>query len=83
MTKYTPGPWKAQEFAGQINIWGKPKGAAVAYDCRTPADARLIAAAPELLAACRAIEESHLGGHYSAAFEAVRDAIAKATGEQP
>ena len=79
MSAHTPGPWKAQEFAGAVNVWGKQKGKAVAYYCLTPDDARLIAAAPDLLAACKAVEASHVGGHYSAAFEAVRDAIAKAT----
>jgi hypothetical protein len=54
--KHTPAPWRAEPFAGRWNVWPiskrKPNGSAVAYDC-TEADARLIAAAPDLLEALR------------------------------
>ena len=46
-----------------------------------PQDARLIAAAPELLAACQAVEATQRALTYAEAFDAVRAAIARATGE--
>lgn len=64
-TKHTPGPWKAQEprghqrainrkweviskvYGGELVIVGEHTG----VDCLKEADARLIAAAPELLTA--------------------------------
>ena len=41
---------------------------------------RLIAAAPELLAACRLVEQAQRDGDYMTAFRAVSAAIAKAEG---
>ncbi len=81
MNKHTPGPWKAEPFAGGWNVWPisskKPDGSAIAYDC-TEADARLIAAAPDLLAALLALVER---GTDSPEHMAAEAAIAKATGE--
>ena len=82
MSAHTPGPWKAQTFATSWKVWPisrrKADGSAVAYDC-TEADARLIAAAPELLEALRYLLDNQ--GDYSAAGIAIcREAIAKAEG---
>lgn len=64
---YTPGPWKmTKRKAGDKRIFIDAKGDGYALlrcevdcdDCDTPtaiANARLIAAAPDLLAACKAI----------------------------
>ena len=46
----------------------------------TASNARLIAAAPELLAACRLVEQAQRDGDYMTAFRAVSAAIAKAEG---
>lgn len=86
MSAHTPGPWRAESFAGRINVWAKKQnGTAVAYDC-DEADGLLIAAAPELLEALRA-SIKYLAFAYSEGFaEAEKlgmeaeDAIAKATG---
>ena len=87
-TNHTPGPWKV------ISIDWTPSGNArfeIEGIHRTGiADARLIAAAPELLEALQAILEND-GGEGSKCFNAIRlfdareearAAIAKATGEQ-
>jgi hypothetical protein len=92
-TTHTPGPWKAEQFADRINVWPisrkKPDGSAVAYDM-TAADARLIAAAPDLLAACQDVlrEYAEFAGLWTIDTEsdgvtACRAAIAKATGARP
>lgn len=96
MNKHTPGPWKAETFAARWNVWPiskrKPDGSAVAYDC-TEADARLIAAAPDLLEAAQqaadvlavlyAKYQTRIGPFASQAQRAnvlLGAAIAKATG---
>lgn len=88
---HTPGPWYVQvsEYTGQGLIMSEATGAniAVAYD--GPANAALLAAAPELLAAlrelCAALDAENLadGPGISWALALLRDmaqaAIAKAT----
>ena len=86
-TKYTPGPWAAKTFAGTVNVWSskrKPDGSAVCYDCKE-ADARLIAAAPDLLEALqeafRAFAFDDEGPVWAdSTIAKARAAIAKATG---
>ena len=53
IAQHTPGPWKAERFAGESNIWADRKGPAIAYRIGVEEDARLIAAAPELYEALR------------------------------
>ncbi len=64
-TKHTPGPWHTggTSFPGtdraRMNVWsptpkGMQSGDIIAANCK-PADARLIAAAPELLDALRVV----------------------------
>ena len=89
-TKHTPGPWRAtppalrHEKHGQSVVYAEADGkdVAVIYDGR--ANARLIAAAPELLAACKAIA-ALMDGQGRANMPEVagqaRAAIAKATVE--
>lgn len=90
MSKHTPGPWRydrcnSSPTTGEHMIaGGKPGYLAEVRDCGSgdvSANARLIAAAPDLLEACKAVDEATRGGDYEAAFKAVRAAIAKATGE--
>jgi hypothetical protein len=96
-TKHTPGPWHigVRTFHAGRDVYG-PKGepVAVADDAITAtpeaeANARLIAAAPCLLACLEAlVGEADLGevdldDDDRAKLEQARAAIAKATGGQP
>ena len=82
MSQYTPGPWMSH---GQHVITGNDAGP---IDARSVADARLIAASPELLAAAGALlakldtmtTEEFRRGEEKVEREALRAAIRKATG---
>ena len=96
-TQHTPGPWRFTTDA--IAIWNSPaakktlciadmgsEGSPDIDYAETIANARLIAAAPELLAALIELDhhmmtEMPLGTYPNGTFEVVRAAIAKATGE--
>lgn len=101
-TKHTPGPWEVFTGAGiphpgiegsgiSIVVFGAKGERDMGVLGRTPkqaiANARLIAAAPELLDALTAIIEigkrDLTNPKYDSYFDTARDAIAKATGEQP
>ncbi len=89
MTKHTPGPWAIRETATNIAVIGannetlfhEYKGNTVVKE-----DARLIAAAPDLLAALRDMVNTLTDGpdesDIARVFNVSRAAIAKATGEQ-
>ena len=77
MSKHTPGPWKVERRSVLIPI--APYEWAEAYG-GTEANARLIAAAPELLEACK-VALGIIG--FGAEHDQISAAIAKATGEQP
>ena len=95
--QHTPGPWSLAN-GNDLQIDG-PNGEAVAWTetCvgieRDRANARLIAAAPDLLAACMAVLddlEMVPGKVYQGGIEPsvetkqmLRDAIRKATGDTP
>lgn len=93
-TKHTPGPWKvgeenefeAYEFVSITTESGVQIGDVSSDGCvddETHANARLIAAAPDMLAALKQIESemrAGLGSSYGETREAVRRAIAKAEG---
>jgi hypothetical protein len=93
MTKHTPGPWQVdQDGAGwyiesnperdhsiAFGRWADQEEAPDANDNEKLANARLIAAAPDLLAACIEVAS----GYSTRGSEMARAAIAKATGEQP
>ena len=96
MSKHTQGPWAVrgiptgQRYIGPSQDGGAPSVALVLArvnvpDERLAADARLIAAAPELLEALlvadRTFAENGLLACHAARQE-IRAAIAKATGEQ-
>jgi hypothetical protein len=101
MTNHTPGPWEANGYHIRQRVTGTRSIAEVAYtgphhtpaheypkSCRLvdEANARLIAAAPDLLEALEAIMGSDVfEWNGSAAFwlqDKVKAAIAKAKGEQ-
>ena len=86
--KHTPGPWRLDE--GQSSrvylIDGKDGavGELVFAETRNPADARLIAAAPELLEALQELMDDDApwdGMRWADACDKARAAIAKARGE--
>lgn len=91
MSKHTPGPWnqghsdvgKEVVFLNGLTEPEKTLGPDDTWiDCVTEANARLIAAAPELLDALqRLLEQTRQYGHAPEIEDAER-AIAKATGEQ-
>ena len=94
MSKHTPGPWTANkptQSNGRAEVYAGPMLVAQAFnwlldaegDEQCWADARLIAAAPELLEALKRIADPR-NVHFAGDAQVVaRAAIAKATGEQP
>ena len=92
-SKHTPGPWKTIHTQTRTLEWnigtdlGAPIPAMIVEglnnrDGNAEANARLIAAAPELLKACKAIWDS--GAYGSNQFKAIgliQQAIAKAEGK--
>jgi hypothetical protein len=90
--KHTPGPWVVNDLYADTEIRGphnsgvmicvmSPWGIAADQPCPQRANARLIAAAPELLEACQ-LARDWLGGWASADpyIGRLEAAIAKATG---
>lgn len=106
MSKHTPGPWEANGYHIRQRVTGTRSIAEVAYtgphhtppheypkSCRLvdEANARLIAAAPDLLEAlkkCAAVIGAPQEGHWATddevndAYDSAVAAIAKAKGEQ-
>ena len=96
MSKHTPGPWTLGGPIGSGHLHGRePKFRVYAHRtlflevCADPdgyvrgeneANARLIAAAPDLLEACK-VALGIIG--FGAEHDQISAAIAKATGEQP
>ena len=82
-TQHTPGPWATRESATHVTVTNARGDAVFHDDKRIPgvmADARLIAAAPELLEALKVlVENGGIGPEQM--FHDARAAIAKATGE--
>lgn len=91
MTKHTPGPWECEEASEcwhDDHVWakgGRGKGEHITTVCSGTDNARLIAAAPELLEALERViyitevEDAHLACFGE--FESARAIIAKAKGE--
>jgi hypothetical protein len=92
MPDHTPGPWKVFKLPGAsmigvvpVNARGRPRQGRETPDicqCEQEADARLIAAAPELLTACKealAIVTAYAPGERQ--LEMLRAALAKAEGK--
>lgn len=97
MAKHTPGPWNVKKPNDvNINFWIEVRGGGYkSLICETTnclghggtseANARLIAAAPDLLAALKMISCAYLGAvvwRDGAFLEVARAAIAKAEGDQ-
>ena len=88
--QHTPGPWHTNGYAspisGAITVYHKPYGLGDVADVHDAADAILIAAAPDLLDALKAIadiKDEMVGSDWEEielARSIARVAIAKATG---
>jgi hypothetical protein len=83
MSAHTPGPWTANGhavFAGEKKLCDTDL-----YDLEESlANARLMAAAPDLLDACRFVLDADRGRAWmSQAIKAVVDVVAKAEGREP
>ena len=88
MSKHIPGPWTAEDNA----VFSNRMCLAIGYGARIPANVRLMAAAPDLLAALKLYDEvmtaawgefDALPNEYSdrrRCWSAARAAIAKAEG---
>jgi len=83
-TKHTPGPWK---YNGKTDIYGA-SGATICelyrgyeHISECQANARLIAAAPDLFKACIMMDAAETERQVDKALDAVTAAIAKAKGE--
>lgn len=83
---HTPGPWTLNPIRStRVDLIDNPKGEAVGevvwVDVRNPADAQLICAAPELLAALKVLLPiaASAYGALSKDLDQARDAIARAT----
>lgn len=82
--KHTPGHWRIGD-AG-LTVFGPPNGNPSPEKIartRNRANARLIAAAPDLLALVQEILSDELASLAPGTIERARAAIAKATGEAP
>lgn len=91
MSEFTPGPWRYWFEEGYVGEITSANGKLVAGFDTEPneADARLIAAAPELLGACElivsafdALKQGSAARNEPLQINAARAAIAKATGGQ-
>lgn len=88
MSKHTPGPWQAQTFSSHelqtdfaMVAIGK-RAHIIGYSEEDQANARLIAAAPDLLEALELMVDTYdNGGWPSSTLVIARAAIAKAKGE--
>ena len=89
--EFTPGPWERRGFdvyqEGALHLvaaaWGDCAPTQAEVDASRLANAQLIAAAPDLLAACEAVDREKDGwGHISAdTWHMVEVALARAKGE--
>jgi hypothetical protein len=89
MSKHTPGPWAFAKYSKKrFGLGVRGHGAFFFLQCvdddadnpQSRADARLIAAAPDLLEALQKVIAEHEDGYGLKCFEQVKAAIAKATG---
>lgn len=80
-TKHTPGPWVVGNV-GEVVAGGTTLADVYGDEEQADVDAYLIAAAPDLLAACEAIAATTWSKNTATVIgEQVRAAIAKAKGE--
>ena len=84
-TKHTPGPWTWRKTGpGQMAVYANEDSLASVFGQNQANDARLIAAAPELLAVAEMVMAYHRGeiAIFRELVEPARAAIARAKGEK-
>lgn len=85
MSKHTPGPWVVEKDGFSLAMGGQVVATAIAPDRASineqRANASLISAAPDLLAACYAAMGAIIGLGLENTEKRIREAIAKAEGE--
>ena len=95
-TKATPGPWEVSIFNQQLGNSNKRQTLYTIKDCEISysihpteeqeANARLIAAAPDLLEACKAAMTDLIfpscGGTHGDLYAIIQKAVMKATGKE-
>ena len=81
--QHTPAPWEVKDQWGYIKVHSADNGVCVIHglDFKAQANARLIAAAPELLAALQKIDEN-AAESVEWIRRVVRDAIDTATSQK-
>ncbi len=79
-TQHTPGPWHTEGCGDGTTVCDRNGLVPLAHNL-SEANARLIAAAPDLLAVARHVEECRING-WPLDFQMVRAAIAKAIGSE-
>ena len=85
---YTPGPWKVQTFSAKTYMISTFQNGLIAQHVPGEANARLIAAAPELYEALENLLEAcqlHVGIRRTPIFQAMHQAtaaLAKARGDE-
>ncbi len=57
MTQHTQGPWLTRNSGNRLDVYSFAAQKDIAFDIRNEANARLIAAAPDLLAALKALAD--------------------------
>lgn len=88
MNKHTPGPWQIADGESRrvylINHGRDAVGETVYIETRNPADAKLIAAAPDLLEALESMLDAFTDERWVAVpiIERAKLAIYRATGEE-
>jgi hypothetical protein len=80
---HTPGPWVGYQIDREGWAVVRLSESTAAYGAIGQDNARLIAAAPDLLAACQALLAMESDEDADNAAELIRDAIEKATGARP
>jgi hypothetical protein len=86
MSEYTPGRWALELWSGYVIVRSANGGPALFFESQSHPgaveDARLIAAAPELLEALQLMERNSLRADWPEdIYSAMVSAIARATGE--
>jgi hypothetical protein len=81
MSKHTPGPWLIEPDVYSVGVYSLLT-AIDTSDAEEQANARLIAAAPELLQALKKVLKTYDEQLYTQDWDAIRRVIAKAEGAE-
>jgi hypothetical protein len=79
--KHTPGPWKHVATDGGWDGVGSKDGLICNLALNNPANAALIAAAPDLLAVCQMVARTRRSDAWGNCVDAAKAAVEKAEGK--